>query len=65
MIDTAGQYHPFIDMCGYCALSTGGLHQLNCPLSQPFLLQEEPKVKVNIEISYEVESDIELWKKLT
>ena len=62
MIDTAGQYHPFSDMCAYCEMNTGGQHQLNCPLFQPFPPQEESKVSVNIKINWgnEVESDIDL-----
>ena len=35
MIDTAGVYRPFFDMCGYCKMTTGGSHQPNCPLFQP------------------------------
>lgn len=31
MIDTAGQYHPFIDMCAFCEIDTGGNHQDWCP----------------------------------
>ncbi len=62
MFNTAGQYYPFYDMCGYCQLSTGGMHEANCPLSHPLPLKEEPKVKINIKIKWgnSVDSDIEL-----
>lgn len=51
MTDTAGQYHPFFDMCGYCEMDTGGQHQPNCPLFQPFpsLLLPEVSMVVSIE----------------
>ena len=51
MNDAAGQYHPFFDMCGYCELSAGGVHGPKCPLSQPFPIQQEPQVKINLTIN--------------
>ncbi len=30
MIDTAGVYHPFLDMCCYCEMDTGGNHSPSC-----------------------------------
>lgn len=35
MYDSAGQYHPFYDMCGYCSMTTGGQHEFWCPCYQP------------------------------
>ena len=34
MVDTAGVYHPFLDMCCYCEMDTGGNHIPTCPLNK-------------------------------
>jgi len=32
--DTAGNRRFFIEGCSYCHMSTGGLHEADCPLSK-------------------------------
>ena len=52
MYDTARNYIPFIDMCFYCELDTGGQHKLNCSLLQLPTPQMVPEMKVNITVNY-------------
>lgn len=33
--DTSGNEHFFVEGCTYCSMSTGGLHEVDCPLSKP------------------------------
>ncbi|MBT9133147.1 MAG: hypothetical protein DDT33_01678 [Firmicutes bacterium] len=40
MIDTAGQYSLFPDMCPHCQMSTGGLHEFGCSNYGRDMLQE-------------------------
>jgi len=55
MHDTAGNYTPFIDMCPYCELDTGGGHKVNCPLFQPLNSPIVAEIKIKITITYEEE----------
>lgn len=32
--DTAGNKYFFVEGCTYCSMSTGGLHEIRCPLYQ-------------------------------
>jgi len=32
IVDTAGNKTFFVEGCTYCSLSTGGLHEVDCPL---------------------------------
>lgn len=55
MIDTAGQYHPFFDMCGYCQMSTGGQHEVHCPIFQKQMREGyQEMAEINIKFAEEV-----------
>ena len=40
--DTAGNKAFFVEGCTYCSMSTGGLHEVNCPLYKPYKIIEYP-----------------------
>lgn len=44
---TDGNDCEFPDMCGYCAITTGGRHQSNCPAFPPIHKQYEVGVDIS------------------
>ena len=53
--DTVGNQRFFTEGCTYCSMSTGGMHEANCPMKDVKIAE----IRANSFIKYE-----EAWKEL-
>ena len=48
--DTIGSKTFFVEGCSCCSMSTGGLHEVNCPYYKPYKIIESPRQAILEEV---------------